>query len=121
MLTILELPNLLNIPDPVKYRDQERDVMINLENEEYPAYPFPATFYWSKDSKGPLQNDSRRTFGYPSLVIGRVKVSDAGRYSLTATNYILSNPPEPLGTSIGRFTLDVLCECNINYGAGNYN
>lgn len=100
---------LLNLTDPVKYRNREQGFVMNLENVE--GYPYPATFHWLKDSQGPLLNDSKRAFGYPNLVISTVDVSDSGRYSLTASNYFPGNPPELLGTSTGSFTLDVLCEC----------
>lgn len=103
----LGVPVLLNLTEPVKYRNQERTVMITLEGS---GYPFPSTFQWSKDGEGPLQNDSRRMFGYPNLIIGRVEISDSGRYSLSATNHIPGNPPQLLGTGNGSFTLDVLRE-----------
>lgn len=107
----LGTPILLRFTDSVKYRNEEQDFVISLQNAEFPGYPIPTTFHWSQDGRGPLRNDSRREFGYPTLMMSRVDVTDSGRYSLTASNYIPSDPPELLGTSSGSFTLDVLCEC----------
>jgi hypothetical protein len=75
------------------------------------SHPYPTTVEWFHNGEGPLQNDSRRTFGFPTLMISRVNVSDSGTYTLRATNYIPGDSPELLGVSSGSFTLDVLGEC----------
>ncbi len=55
-------------------------------------------------------NNSRLMFGYPSLIINNAMPSDSGVYSLIATNHLLDNPSEVLGTDTGEFNLDVLCK-----------
>jgi hypothetical protein len=101
-------PVLLNLPNPVKYLSQEEGFVMSLEASI--VHPYPATVEWFQNGEGPLQNDSRRTFGFPTLTISRVDVSDSGMYILRATNYIPGDPPELLGIGSGSFTLDVLCE-----------
>jgi hypothetical protein len=104
----IEAPILLDLPDPVKYQDQGHGFEVSLEGSM--SWPYPTTIEWFHNGEGPLQNDSRRTFGFPTLTISRVKVSDSGRYTLTATNYIPGFLPELLGVGDGSFTLDILCE-----------
>ena len=77
--------------------------------------PFP------KPSRIRVEKDGQRIgnsgeFGDFSLVDGSVfffkeiSADHAGTYQLTATNYHLNNTSKEVGTAIGSFTLDVLCE-----------
>ena len=55
-------------------------------------------------------NSTDTRLGYPSIFIGSVLPSDAGLYTLTATN-LQQDGVTQVGTDTGSFTLNVLCEC----------
>jgi hypothetical protein len=107
-LPYIEAPILLHLQDPVKYPEQNNGFEISLEGNM--SWPYPTTIEWFQNGEGPLQNDSRRMFGFPTLTISRMNVSDSGIYTLRAINYIPGDPPELLGVGDGSFMLDVLCE-----------
>ena len=74
------------------------------------AFPFPQQFSWTVNGS-PANNNSRLTFGYPSVTFQRFERGDAGTYILTATNYRLDNNSSVLvGMDTGSFTLDVQCK-----------
>lgn len=88
--------------------------MFNLE-QGHSAFPFPSTFTWTHNGLVITQNvTSRSVFGYPSLHLHVIELSDAGNYTLTATNYPLGNSTvvNAVGTSTGHFSLNVLCKCH---------
>ena len=105
---------LQNIVAPIRFAEGEDGLMASPEVEPA-AHPFPSEFEWSASEGITVANDSRRTFGYPSLTINRVQRSDSGTYSLTATNRFLEEPMNMFGSGTGRVTLDVLCEYNVLY------
>ena len=72
------------------------------------VFPFPQQFSWTVNGS-PANNNSRVTFGYPSVIFQRFERGDAGTYTLTATNYRLDNNSVVVGTDTGSFTLDVQC------------
>lgn len=82
---------------------------VSLENASYSAFPFPTIFQWYKNGIA-VENDTRRTYGYPNITIRHIEISDMGNYSLTAINHIPGDTPELLGTSEGSFTVDIVCE-----------
>ncbi len=85
--------------DPVRYIEGTA-VLIKLERFD-PANTYPTTFSWTFGSgRQPLRNDSRRRFGYPSLIITNAQRSDSGLYVLEAANDV--------GVGYGSFTLTVL-------------
>ena len=57
-----------------------------------------------------MNSTDTRLYGYPSIFIGSVLLSDAGLYTLTATNH-QQDGLTPVGTDSGSFSLNVLCEC----------
>ena len=72
-------------------------------------FPFPQQFRWTVNGS-PANNNSRLTFGYPSVTFQPFIRGDAGIYMLTATNYRLDDTSVVVGTDTGSFTLDVHCE-----------
>ena len=72
------------------------------------VFPFPQQFSWTVNGS-PANNNSRVTFGYPSVIFQWFERGDAGTYTLTATNYRLDNNSVVVGTDTGSFTLDVQC------------
>ena len=103
-------PQLEDRSSPVRFIEGDGSLEVNLQ-VSFPAFPFPATFQWSRNAEV-LQNDTRRSFGYPALNFTDVTQPDAGLYALIATNHFLEEvmPRRVLGTGSGQFTLDVLCE-----------
>ena len=73
------------------------------------AFPFPQQFSWTVD-RSPASNNSRVTFGYPSVSFQQLERGDAGTYTLTATNYHLDNTSVVVGMDTGSFILDVQCK-----------
>ena len=55
-----------------------------------------------------MRNTTGRVYGYPSVRIESVQPSDAGNYTLTATNYLPGGTL--VGTDSGSVSLDVLCK-----------
>ena len=108
-------PLLRNITSPVKILEHDAEETINLEVLPS-AHPFPSSFHWTAPPGVAVQNDSRHTFGYPSLTIRDVRREESGEYTLTATNRFLEEPMEVLGTTVGSFTLDVICKRNLVRG-----
>ena len=75
------------------------------------AFPFPSMFEWTGSEGITVQNDSRRMFGYPALIINNIQRSDSGTYTLAATNsYLNENSMEVMRSGTGSFTVDVLCK-----------
>lgn len=74
-----------------------------MEDPSYPAIPYPYSFNWTKNGV-PVQNDSNKMFGYPTVRVRRFYLRDSGNYTLTARNY------ENNGTSTGSFSVNVLGE-----------
>ena len=72
-------------------------------------FPFPQQFSWTVNGS-PANNNSRLTFGYPSVTFQPYTRGDAGIYMLTATNYRLDDTSVVVGTDTGSFTLDVHCK-----------
>ena len=70
------------------------------------AFPEP-TFQWTKDGE-PLNGP---TLTYNSVTFDNVRRSDAGNYTVLATNSVLNTTtPEQVGSDTGSFSLDVLCK-----------
>lgn len=101
---------LQELAEPIRFPEGENGLVVNLETE-LEAQPFPISFEWTS-SEGTLQNDSSRSFGYPTLSIDNVQRSDSGTYTLTATNSVMED--DASGTATGSFVLDVLCKFNQN-------
>ena len=72
------------------------------------AFPFPQQFSWTVNGS-PARNNSRVTFGYPSVTFQQIEQGDVGAYTLTATNYRLDDTSVLVGMDTGSFTLDVQC------------
>ena len=101
------LPTLSDIGEITKRENEQLSLDIS-EPGSRPAFPFPSDVTWRRDGVELVNISDTRVFGYPSIFIGSVLQSDAGPYTLIATNY---QPDGSLvGTDTGSFTLNVLCE-----------
>lgn len=105
-LRIYREPTLQTLPTPVRFVEGESNLTVNLETG-VPAFPFPSSFQWSLNGRQ-LQNDSRRSLGYPEATFSDVRRSDAGLYALMATNFFVDDPSREVASGEGEFTLDVL-------------
>ena len=94
---------------PIRFQEGASGLRATAEVEPT-AHPFPSTFEWTASQSILVFNDSRRSFGYPHLLIDNVHRSDSGMYTISATNRFLFPPMNILGSATGSFTLDVLCE-----------
>ena len=101
---IIGPPLLMN--RTVRFVEGGGDITVNVEGSPA-AHPSPS-FQW-RLSNTPLQNDSKRMLEYATATINNVQRSDAGIYTLTASN-IFVDRDEVFATGSGGFTLDVLCE-----------
>ena len=73
------------------------------------GFPFPQQFSWTVNGS-PARNNSRVTFGYPSVTFRWFERRDAGTYTLTATNYRLDDNSVIVGMDTGTFILNVQCK-----------
>ena len=80
------------------------------------AFPEPTIFSWRKD--GQLLSATELTLTYSNITIDTVKRADAGNYTVTATNFVLSGSSVAnqleVGNGTGSFYLDVICKTIIN-------
>ena len=86
------------------------NVSINLLL--YPeSFPKPSLFEWLREGQ-PLRKNGITTT-YSSVTFGSVVRSDSGNYAVSATNFVLDNATQPVGSDSGSFNLDVLCKSSI--------
>ena len=81
---------------------------VDLSEGHPPAFPYPI-FKWSRPGGEAVVNTTGRVYGYPSVSIESVQLSDTGSYNLTAVNF-LHDGITVVGNGTGSFYLDVLCE-----------
>ena len=87
---------------------QEGDANIPIDLHQDPApFPEPNIFNWSKDGQ-PLSASLSIT--YSTLTFSSVTRNSTGNYMVSTTNFLLSNSSQQLGSDIGTFYLDILCE-----------
>ena len=95
----------------VKIEEGSRNITVDLRQD--PAtFPEPTLFNWSKDGQ-PL-SATELTLTYSSITIDTVRRDDAGNYTVTATNFVLSESDIPVANQLsndtGSFYLDVICK-----------
>ena len=79
--------------------------------QDPPAFPEPTDFTWMRNGQPSLRSGLTTT--YSNVTFDSVMRSDAGNYTVTATNFLLNDSSCPIGSDSGRFYLDVLCKCII--------
>ena len=92
----------------VKIQEGDLNVPINLLQEPA-AFPEPSDFDWLVGGQPLRQNDITTT--YSSVTFASVMRSHTGNYAVTATNFLLDNATQQVGSDAGSFYLDVLCKC----------
>ena len=102
-------PGAPNLRDNFVVRLQEKgevDIPVDLRQDP-PAFPEPTDFTWTRNG---LTLRSGLTSTYSSVTFNSVVRSDAGNYTVTATNFLLNDSSRPIGSDPGSFYLDVLCK-----------
>ena len=100
-----------NLQDNFVVRLQEKsevNVPVDLRQDP-PAFPEPTepNFTWMRNGQ-PLRSGLTTT--YSNVTFDSVARSDAGNYTVTATNFLLNDSTIQVGSDSGSFYLDVLCE-----------
>ena len=74
-------------------------------------FPLPSklAIEWLKDGR-PLRQSDLITTTYSSVTFASVMRTDAGNYTVNATNFLLDSITQPVGSDTGSFYLDVLCK-----------
>ena len=96
----------------VRIEENSENVLVDLRQEPA-AFPEPAYFRWYKDGQPLAQAD--RPLTYSNVTFNTIRREDAGNYSVSATNFIIGSNTERVGSAIGGFFLDVICECQWLY------
>ena len=107
MLLLTDPPVLLDQGEVVRRENEELSLDMR-DPDSPPAFPFPSQYMWTRQNNV-VNSMENRVFNYSSIFIGSVEPSDAGTYTLTATNYELDGVTL-LGTDSASITLNVLCE-----------
>ena len=94
--------------DNFSVRIVEGDLNVPIDLLQEPiAFPEP-DFEWLVGGQPLRQNGITTT--YFSVTFDSVMRSDTGNYVVTATNFLLDNSSQPVGSDTGSFSLDVLCK-----------
>lgn len=89
----------------VRIEENHENVVVDLRQEP-PAFPPPTSFIWTKDGR-PL---SGHVLTYSSVTFATVRRTDAGKYSVSATNFVSGSSTEQVGSDTGSFCMDVICK-----------
>ena len=97
----------------LKIEEGSRNIIVDLLQDPT-AFPEPTLFSWSKDGQ-PL-SATELTQTYSNITIDTVRRADAGNYTVTATNFVLSDVPvaNQLSNDTGSFYLDIICKFHKN-------
>ena len=94
----------------VKLLEGDLNIPIDLRQEPA-AFPEPSDFEWLiGDQLAPLIRRNGIITSYSSVIFDSLMRSDSGNYTVNATNYLLDNVTQPVGSDTGNFYLDVLCK-----------
>ena len=89
---------------------EKADVNVPVDlRQDPPAFPEPTDFTWMRNGQPSLRSGLTTT--YSNVTFDSVVRSDAGNYTVTATNFLLNDSNRPVGGDSGSFYLDVLCKC----------
>lgn len=91
----------------------QRNISVDLALDP-PAFPVPSSFSWTKDEKN-LTTVTGPTLTYSSTTFDTIERQDSGNYAVNATNFILDNPTQQIGSDTGSFILDVICKFYLHF------
>ena len=105
-------PNLQN-NFVVRIEENSRNVPVDVRLDPEPFPLDTLSFSWIKDNQS-LTGDSGLTLAYSSITFTIIRRSDAGVYSVSASNHIIGDPSQQIGDdTAGSFTLDVICKLSV--------
>ena len=93
----------------VMISENTENVLVDLCQDPV-AFPEPNTadsFTWKKNGQ-PLTG---LALTYSSVIFPTVRRTDAGNYTVFATNFVFGDSMAQVGNDTGSFYLDVLCKC----------
>ena len=105
MIKFIGPPNLMD-NFVVRVLDGRRNIPVDLALDP-PAFPIPSLFSWT------IHRESLNTgpaLTYSTATFDTIERRDSGDYAVNATNFILDNPTQQIGSDTGSFTLDVICK-----------
>ena len=85
-------------------------VVISLDPEPFPLDTI--SFSWTRNGQ-PLSDGSGLALSYSSVMFTSIERSDAGQYSVIATNYVSNNLSQHIGNDTGSFSLEVICKLSV--------
>ena len=89
----------------MKLKENGLNVPVDL-HQEPAGFPEPTLFSWSKDG----QSLTGLTLTYSNVTFDTIQRADAGRYTVSATNFVIGSQIEQVGSDTGSFYLDVICK-----------
>ena len=96
-----------NLQDNFRVMIEENSVNVPVDLRQEPAgFPEPTMFTWYRG--GQELSELAQTFF--SVTFDTITRTDAGNYTVTATNFILNSTVEQVGSDTGSFYLDVVCK-----------
>ena len=107
MINIIGPPNLKD-NFVVRVLEGRRNVSVDLALDPR-AFPVPFLFSWTKGGES-LTTVTGPTLTYSTAAFDTIERQDSGDYAVNATNFILDNPTQQIGSDTGSFTLDVICK-----------
>ena len=92
----------------VRIQEGDKEVTIDLGQDPAP-FPEPSIFNWSKDGQQ-LWDDHNISLTDSNVTFLLVTRNISGNYTVNATNFLLDNTAQQVGSDVGSFYLDVLCK-----------
>ena len=96
----------------VRIEENSRNVPVDIRLDPEPFPLDTLSFSWIKDNQS-LTGGSGLTLAYSSITFPTIWRSDAGVYSVSASNHIIGDSSQQIGDDTGSFTLDVLCKLSV--------
>ena len=98
----------------MRIEENSRNVPVDIRLDPEPFPLGTLSFSWTRDGQ-PLTGDSGLGLAYSTLTFSTIRRSDAGMYSVSASNHIVGDSSQQIGNDTGSFTLDVICRSSAAY------
>ena len=91
------------------FRIVENSLNVSVDlSQGSTAFPEPTTYSWTRN--GVELSGPSPVLTYSTAIFPVISRNDAGSYAVSAANYALDNDSISVGSDMGSFSLDVLCE-----------
>ena len=98
----------------VRIEENSRNVPVDISLDPEPFPLDTLSFSWIKDNQSLTRSGgSGLTLAYSSVTFPTIRRSDAGVYSVSASNHIIGDSSQQIGDATGSFTLDVICKLSL--------